>query len=92
MSTRYVSKRLPNQSLPVNRNPPTDAELRMLQLVARHIDATGTQPSIRELARLLNYSSFNFVAQMIYNLRRKGIVISGGQRARGIAFNWRNYL
>jgi len=68
----------------------TPREYQLLVLVARSIDKTGVQPSYRQLAQRLGYTSLNFISQMVKNLVRKREVTQCG--ARGLSYNWRAYL
>ena len=68
----------------------TPREHQLLVVVAESIDRTGVQPSYRQLAQRLGYTSLNFIAQMVKNLVRKREVTQCG--ARGLSYNWRAYL
>lgn len=76
----------------VHKKTPSPAEAKMLRMVARSINATGTQPSVRELADGLGYSVHNYVHQMIGSLVSKGVVSCKPGRARSLVFNWKEYL
>ena len=68
------------------------SELKMLRVVARSINETGTQPSMREIARQLGYTSPGYVHFMVKNLERKGFIDHRGGTSKSIIFNWREYL
>lgn len=67
----------------------TAREQRYLRLVAAGIDKLGIQPSYRDAAAELGYSSVNSVASIVRQLERKGVVTP---TSRGIVFSWRDYL
>lgn len=79
------------QSRPGPR-PPSPSELRMLRLVAKSIDQTGTQPSYREIARMLGYEVWGYVYNMVKSLERKGVIQHTSKVSKSISFDWRNYL
>lgn len=68
------------------------SEMKMLRVVARSINETGTQPSMREIARQLGYAVPGYVHMMVKNLERKGFVEHRGGKSKSIIFNWREYL
>lgn len=61
-------------------------------MVARSIDETGTQPSIREMADAMGYSVHGYIQQMINSLVAKGVIECRPGRAKSIIFKWRKYL
>ena len=70
--------------------PPTDRELHVLSIVARQIDKDGTQPTYREVCRLMGWKSPNAVRKVVVSLQAKGVVtVADGH---GISFQWRRYL
>lgn len=75
-----------------HKKTPSPAEEKLLRLVARSIDETGTQPSIRDLAGELGYSVHGYVKNMITSLISKGVVTYRPGRAKSIIFKWRDYL
>jgi SOS-response transcriptional repressor LexA len=68
------------------------SEMKMLRIVAKSINETGTQPSMREIARRLGYAVPGYVHLMVKNLERKGFVEHRGGKSKSIIFNWREYL
>ena len=70
--------------------PLTDREIKVLSYIARCIDATGCQPSYREIGTYFKWKSVNSVASLLLNCVAKGAVWKTG--ARGIHFEWRDYL
>lgn len=70
--------------------PLTDREVKVLSYIARCIDATGCQPSYREIGAYFKWKSVNSVASLLTNCVSKGAIWKTG--ARGIHFEWRNYL
>ena len=69
---------------------PTDREVRVLEFVARSIDATGCQPCYREICHKFGWHSPNSVRALVVNLMDKGVV--WGTASRGLQFAWRQYL
>lgn len=74
----------------MTRLPPTERELSVLRMVAQQIDKDGTQPTYREVCRLMGWKSPNAVRQVVVSLQAKGVVtVADGH---GISFQWRRYL
>lgn len=67
----------------------TDRERKFLHLVATGIDQLGIQPSYRDAAVEMGYSSVNSVASIVRALTKKGIV---KPTTRGVVFEWRQFL
>jgi len=67
----------------------TNRERVFLALVAETIDSLGVQPSYREAAAEMGYSSVNSIASIVRQLQRKKLVTP---TARGLIFDWRAYL
>lgn len=70
--------------------PLTDREAKVLSYIARCIDATGCQPSYREICAYFKWNSVNSVASIVVNCMAKGAVWKTG--VRGVQFSWRDYL
>lgn len=77
--------------MPKKLSIPTDREAQVLKLIARQIRKDGTQPTYREICRLMGWSSPNAVRQMVVSLESKGVV-SLANGWHGIAFDWENWL
>jgi SOS-response transcriptional repressor LexA len=71
---------------------PTDREMELLRVLAHQIDKTGTQPSMRQVAKIMGYASIGFIHVMVQNLKRKGIVYQSPKHSKSVEFEWRNYL
>lgn len=68
-----------------------DTERKMLEFVAWKIDQYGYQPSMREIAAELGYSSPGYVPVLVESCRRKGFV-TAQHGARAIEFDWRKFV
>lgn len=68
----------------------TDNEERMLRFVAKSIDRHGYQPSMREIATELGFSSPGYIPKMVEACIAKGVVRKT-VGARAISFNWRDF-
>ncbi len=64
----------------------------ILKHIARHIDANGYQPSIREIGERFGIRSPNGVVCHLQALQRKGVLRMNTQTARAIEFNWKGWL
>lgn len=77
---------------PHSRTRPSERENCLLRMVAASINADGTQPSLRDIARDMGYVSVGYVHVMVRNLQKKGIVATGRHARHGLSFNWKEYL
>jgi SOS-response transcriptional repressor LexA len=77
----------------VKRNAETKAEKTdfLLRAIAHHIYQHGFQPSIRELAELMGYSSPGYIQILLADITQKG-EDSGRMQSRAIEFDWKSYL
>lgn len=78
------------EALPVKQRL-TESESHMLWFIAKSIDRDGYQPSMREIASELGFSSPGYVPRMVDSCISKGAV-RGKRGARAIIFDWRSYL
>lgn len=62
----------------------TARQLDVLRVIARHIDAHGYAPSMRELASSLSVASLNGVNDHLRALERQGVITTARETARGI--------
>lgn len=75
-----------------NTRPPLiDKERQMLEFVAWKIHRYGYQPSMREIATELGYSSPGYIPVLVESCQRKGYV-KAQHGARAIEFNWREFI
>lgn len=65
-------------------------ELEMLTHVAASINATGVQPTYRDIQKFLGYKSTNSVMTIIQRLLMKGVIWE--TTGHGFAFDWKAYL
>jgi repressor LexA len=63
--------------------PPTPTQLRVLEVVQAHIEATGWPPSMREIAQAIDRSP-TAASQSLAALERGGFVRTLGRKARAI--------
>ena len=68
-----------------------DTERKMLEFIAWRINQYGYQPSMREIASELGYSSPGYVPCLVESCRRKGVVVAQ-HGARAIEFDWRAFV
>lgn len=68
-----------------------DTERKMLEFIAWKIDQYGYQPSMREIAAELGYSSAGYVPTLVESCTRKGYV-TAQHGARAIEFKWREFV
>lgn len=66
-------------------------ERQMLEFIARQIDKYGCQPSMREIADELGYSSPGYIPKLVEGCTKKGY-ITAQHGARAIVFNWREFV
>ncbi|MCI0673251.1 MAG: GntR family transcriptional regulator [Myxococcaceae bacterium] len=62
----------------------TDRQRETLSLIARHTEATGLPPTVRELAARLGGLSTNAVMELLERLERKGCLTRLPRKARGL--------
>jgi len=72
--------------------PLTDRQEEILRYIARHIDINGFQPSIRELGEQFRIRSPNGVVCHLKAMERKGYLSLNSMTARGISFDWKEYV
>ncbi len=68
-----------------------DTERKMLEFIAWKIDQYGYQPSMREIATELGYSSPGYVPCLVESCTKKGYV-KAQHGARAIEFDWRAFV
>lgn len=64
---------------------------RLLQIVADSIWIHGCQPSLRELAVEMGWSSIGYVQFLLSRLKEEG-VIEDDHYARGLRFDWQSFV
>jgi hypothetical protein len=77
----------------VNRSAETKAEKTdfLLRAIAHHIYQHGYQPSLRELAELMGYSSPGYIQILLADITQREE--DGGRlQSRAIEFDWKSYL
>lgn len=68
----------------------TETQMRVLVFIANYADTHGYQPSYREIANAMGWSSLGYIAYTIRRLKKKGIILKSGPRS--VAFAWRQYV
>jgi SOS-response transcriptional repressor LexA len=68
----------------------SEAQLKLLRCIAKSINATGCQPSYRDLCRELGWASPNYPRELLARLAKSGLVKRRG--ARALEFDWRAYI
>lgn len=63
----------------------------LLRAIAHHIYQHGFQPSLRELAALMGYSSPGYIQVLLADITQKG-TDDGRLQSRAIQFDWKSYL
>ena len=67
------------------------SQLALLRMIADSIWLTGTQPSMRELADAMGWTSASYVHVLLRKLKEEG-VIDFDTKKRAIKFDWKNYV
>lgn len=67
------------------------SQLRLLRIIADHIWLYGCQPSLRELAAAMGWSSAHYVHVLLDKLKQEGI-IDYDHKARAVRFEWQAYV
>lgn len=67
------------------------SQLRLLTLIADHIWTHGCQPSLRELAAAMGWSSAAYVQVLLGRLKGEG-TIDYDHKARAVRFDWQAYV
>lgn len=65
-------------------------ELALLTHVAGSIEATGVQPTYRDIQKFMGYKSTNSVMSIIQRLLMRGVIWE--TTGHGFAFDWKAYL
>jgi repressor LexA len=73
-------------------DPLTERQEEILKWIAQHIDLHGFQPSIREVGERFRIRSPNGVVCHLKAMERKGYLSLNSMTARGISFNWKEYV
>jgi repressor LexA len=73
-------------------DPLTERQEEILKWIAQHIDLHGFQPSIREVGERFRIRSPNGVVCHLKAMERKGYLSLNSMTARGISFNWKEYI
>jgi repressor LexA len=73
-------------------DPLTERQEAILCHIARHIDRYGFQPSIREIGEQFRIRSPNGVVCHLKAMERKGYLSLNSMTARGIQFDWKEYV
>jgi DNA-binding MarR family transcriptional regulator len=84
MTMKTIEKKAGKQEL-------TATEQKMLSYIAYKINRTGCQPSMREIATELGYSSPGYVPKLVDSCQAKGY-IKAQHGARAIEFAWREFV
>jgi SOS-response transcriptional repressor LexA len=65
---------------------------KILTLIANHVWEHGFQPSIRELAAMMGYTSPNYVQTLLTDHFKENAGGRSKLQTRGIEFDWRKYV
>ena len=74
------------------RDPLTERQEEILRYIAQHVDINGFQPSIRELGERFSIRSPNGVVCHLKAMEKKGYLSLNALTARGISFDWKEWL